>query len=270
MVDLINTLISECLDRHAPQKRVKITRLPAPWLHAADIRQLQAERDKPRLDAHNANNDESWAAFRAIPKKIIAKAKRSFFMTALSSKRSQVVWRVIHRVLNPGTSPPRADPDQLNKYFIATNEMTLGTTPDATSDLLELAKSLPEHSQRSFKLCHVTFEDVMKEIHHLRSDCSTGVDQIPVKFVKLISEHIAGPLSSSLSNQRYLNCGVPQGSCLGPLLFVMYFCAVQGYRTSSPEAHCYADDTQLYVSFKPDDANAQDEAIRTMEDCNKI
>ena len=142
MVDLINTLISECLDRHAPQKRVKIT----PWLHAADIRQVQAERDKPRLDAHNANNDESWAAFRAIPKKIIAKGKRSFFMTALSSKRSQVVWRVIHRVLNPGTSPPRDDPHQLNKYFIATNEMTLGTTPDATSDLLELAKSLPEHS----------------------------------------------------------------------------------------------------------------------------
>ena len=183
MVDLINTLISECLDRHAPQKRVKITRLPARWLYAADIRQLQAERDKPRLDAHNANNDESWAAFRAIPKKtkvVIGKAKRSFFMTALSSKRPKQVWRVIHRVLNP--SPARADPDQLNKYFIVTNEMTLGTTPDATSDLLELAKSLPEHSRRSFKLCRVTFEDVMKEIHHLRSDCSTGVDQIPVKL----------------------------------------------------------------------------------------
>ena len=33
-----------------------------------------------------------------------------------------------------------------------------------------------------------------------------------------------------------------------------------------PEAHSYADDTQLYASFKPDDANAQDEAIRAMED----
>ena len=94
MFDLINTLISECLDRNAPQKSVKITRLPAPWLHAADIRQLQAERAKPRLDAHNANNDESWAAFRAIPKKIkvvIGKAKRSFFMTALSSKRPKQI-----------------------------------------------------------------------------------------------------------------------------------------------------------------------------------
>ena len=70
MVNLLNTLIVECIDRHAPLKRVKITRPPAPWLPAADIRQLQAERDKFRLDAHNANNDESWAAFRAIRNKI--------------------------------------------------------------------------------------------------------------------------------------------------------------------------------------------------------
>ena len=112
MVDSINTLISECLDRHAPQKSVNITRLPAPWLHAADIRQLQAERDKPRLDAHIAYNDESWAAFRAIPKKInvvIGKAKRSFFMAALSSKRPKQVSIVCLTVV-----PVPQEPIQIN------------------------------------------------------------------------------------------------------------------------------------------------------------
>ena len=68
--------------------------LRKPLLHATDIRQLQAERDKLRLEAHNKNNDESWAAFRTIRNKIkvvTSKAKRSFFLNALSSKRPKEV-----------------------------------------------------------------------------------------------------------------------------------------------------------------------------------
>ena len=44
----------------------------------------------------------------------------------------------------------------------------------------------------------------------------------------------------------------------------VYFYAVQGYRTSSPRGSL-----QLYGSFKADEFNAQDEAIRAMEDCIK-
>lgn len=62
--------------------------------------------------------------------------------------------------------------------------------------------------------------------------------------------------------------GVPQGSCLGPLLFVMY--ASRLFRIVEkhlPTAHGYADDTQLYISFRPGLESSQDDAVSAMVDC---
>ena len=62
--------------------------------------------------------------------------------------------------------------------------------------------------------------------------------------------------------------GVPQGSCLGPLLFIMYasrlFHVVEKHL---PVVHVFADDTQLYLSFRPTSSISQDQAIRAMEEC---
>ena len=71
-----------------------------------------------------------------------------------------------------------------------------------------------------------------------------------------------------LSRPFRLDCGVPQGSCLGPLLFIIYasklFKIAEHYL---PDAHCFADDTHLYVSLKPLDSTAQADAIKAMEKC---
>ena len=47
----------------------------------------------------------------------------------------------------------------------------------------------------TFCLRRFTYHEVLREIKALWSDCSAGPDNIPTKFIKLVSGHLASPLT---------------------------------------------------------------------------
>ena len=74
--------------------------------------------------------------------------------------------------------------------------------------------------------------------------------------------------NQEVSKRSDLACGVPRRSCLGPLLFTIYASKIfEIIKEYLPQAHAYADDTQLYLSFKADSSTEQNDAMKAMENC---
>lgn len=75
-------------------------------------------------------------------------------------------------------------------------------------------------------------------------------------------------IGAAFSEPVRINIGVPQGSVLGPLFFLVYILPIADIlRKHRMMYHGYADDTQLYVRFDPKNPASLLEAIARLEAC---
>ena len=121
--------------------------------------------------------------------------------------------------------------------------------------------------QLSCIMLSAAFDTVDHIILLRRLETSFGITDTALAW---FSSYLSGCSQCVSINRETLDCyplpfGVPQGSCLWPLLFSAYasklFKVIKLYL---PNAHAFTDDTQLYLSFNPDNSLNEAEAGHAM------
>ena len=114
------------------------------------------------------------------------------------------------------------------------------------------------------------FDTVDHTILLRRLETSFGITDTALAW---FSSYLSGRSQCVSINRETSDCypvpfGVPQGSCLWPLLFSAYASKLfEVIKLYLPNAHAFADDTQLYLSFNPDNSFNEAEAVHAMEQC---
>ena len=206
---ILNELTLSCINQHAPLRRVKRTRPPAPWMTDLNIQALQHKKDNQRLILKHSNKESDKKLYKDTKKQLkaeIKRTKKTFYQKALLSKNSKEVWSTIHRILKPKPKRIKVDPKVLNEYYSTLATKLTSNTNNNRDNLKSFINELPAHNVLdSFTIQPTTHNEFSKILQNMRSDSSTDHDCIPIKILKFVADDISLPLTNIINNSIQIN-----------------------------------------------------------------
>ena len=204
--------MNEYISDHAPIKRTKFTHPPAPWLKDLEISKAKNVLDNLWTKSRDLSHSDqlvcqNYQTARNCYKKTVRSKKASFLRKALSSWNPKEVWETVYRILDPPKKCINQNPGRLNEYFTELASKLINKE-NVSFDQTKLATIISEQEPDGvFVTKQTTFTEANKFISELRNDCSSGFDNIPVKFIKPVAKDITSPtvniINSSIAKEIF-------------------------------------------------------------------
>ena len=117
---VLNKLILDCIEKHAPIKRIRLTRPVAPWMKDESIVNLKTQLEHHPHKARASKEENDWKNYQVTRnklKKTIKTTKAAFLRKAMSSRNPKEVWSIVNRILTKQQTRIKQHLSDLNNHF---------------------------------------------------------------------------------------------------------------------------------------------------------
>ncbi|KAJ8728174.1 hypothetical protein PYW08_016559 [Mythimna loreyi] len=195
-LDIFNRTVLALYDRHAPVKKVKLKRQPAPWM-TADVRMAMRRRDRAfRKFKKNRSvgNRDGFKAARNRCNQVIRNAKRRHILENISSSSPADIWKFLGTL---GIGRPRHVEfpktivlDDINRHFTASCHLD----SQMLSRTVDFISGLPGPAIEPFHFSPATLDEIKKIILSIKSK-AVGHDDISRHMITLILDFLLPPIT---------------------------------------------------------------------------